>query len=588
MADEVLRPGQNARLQVVRQEEVRLLLSVTGAAPLRLLGVLLDENGRAVQPAPLLTWRQTDRDVKISLSQGETISAQLHTAAVQPPIQAMMFIVAPYGRESFQENEKLFAAIVSDGAEPLAIEAMAQGAGQQATALCEFYRHPEQGVKIRALSEWRAQSLTSLLEQLGVNTNILTEQMLYPLPNARKSDSARRGLNDLVHPHEAPQKEVPPKPQKETEAPQSATIHPFPKSQPQKSAPPPRDPTQQTEDIFLHAGDEQRLVAPASEFGPMRMNFRWHQPVATRARVKMDIGCLWELQSGKKGQLQSLANQWGSIAGEPYVALSGETRQQGAMCEESVSINGNEWKQIKRVLFYAAISEGHPQWNPLDGRLNLIMPDQHLIRAQLEPTSHAHPIAALLLLENRGDQMRVTSPGGYFASYFSLDSEFGFQLRWKENESKKSIDNLKLSWELRPARTIWEHVFGLDVYSEAESLMRACLAAAAMILISDGRVNLDERKNALDALTELPVGRYFAQYEIRIAMEQILRDFKSNRKTAEHLALSLLRPLRGTHDAKLIIMAMRRAAVVDGNVSIQEERMVEKLTHFLNGSREAA
>lgn len=580
MADEVLRPGQNARLQVVRQEEVRLLLSVTGAAPLRLLGVLLDEQGRAIVPAPLLTWRKTNHDVKISLSQGETIAAQLHTSAVQSPIQAIMFIVAPYGRECFQPDEKLFAAIVSDGVEPMAIEAQAQGSGQQAIALCEFYRHPDHGVKIRALSETRNQPLTTLLEQLGVDTKILTDQMLYPLPNARKSDSARASLNDLLH-----QEEIAPEPE-----PQTATIHQFPKS------PKPAETKQQTQTAtqpmvqrevnLRESGTECRLVAPNSEFGPMRMNFRWHQPISTQARVKMDIGCLWELQNGKKGQLQSASNQWGSIAGEPYVALSGETRIQGALCEESVSVNGNEWSRIKRVLFYAAISEGHPQWNPIDGRVTLIVPDQDPVVADLENTSKSEPIAALMLLENRSDQMRVCYPGGYFHSYFELDSAFGFQLRWQGQENNQFTKNQRIDWEPRKPNDLWEQVFGTNVYQQAEHLMRACLAAAAMVLISDRRVNLDERRNALDSLTELPVGRYFAQYEIRRTLETILQDFKSNRRGAEELAINILREFRGQQDARVIVSAMRRAAIVDGHVSIQEERVVERITRFLLGNSE--
>lgn len=580
MADEVLRPGQNARLQVVRQEEVKLLLSVTGAAPLRLLGVLLDEQGRAVAPAPLLTWRKTNHDVKISLSQGETIAAQLHTAAVQSPIQAIMFIVAPYGRECFQPNEKLFTAVVSDGAEPMAIEAQAEGSGQQAIALCEFYRHPEHGVKIRALSEWRNQPLTTLLEQLGVDTKTLSDQMLYPLPNARKSDSARASLNDLLH-----QEETAPEP-----ATQTATIHQFPKAQKPAAAkiPPPAAALEAAaRDINLRqAGAECRLMAPNSEFGPMRMNFRWHQPISTQARVKMDIGCLWELQNGKKGQLQSASNQWGSVAGEPYVALSGETRIQGALCEESVSINGNEWQRIKRVLFYAAISEGHPQWNPIDGRVTLIVPDQDPVLADLENTNKSEPIAALMMLENRSDQMRVCYPGGFFHSYFDLDSAFGFQLRWQGHESNQFTKNQKVVWEPRNANGWWEQIFGTNVYQQAEHLMRASLAAAAMVLISDRRVNLDERRHTLDALTELPIGRYFAQYEIRRALEVILQDFKSNRRGAEELAINILREFRGKADARVIISAMRRAAIVDGHVTIQEERVVERITRFLQGNSE--
>ena len=167
-----------------------------------------------------------------------------------------------------------------------------------------------------------------------------------------------------------------------------------------------------------------------------------------------------------------------------------------------------------------------------------------------------------------------------------MDAAFCFQLRWQQQQpqNRKTVaQQAKLTWNPRAARTIWENIFGTDVYGQVERLMRAVLASAALVMIADGRVNLDERKNALDALIDLPIGRYFAQFELRKSLEGILRDMKSNREASRKLALQVLAPYRKHPDARIIVAAMRRIAVVDGHVSIQEERMVEKLSQYLRG-----
>lgn len=578
MASEILRPGQNAQLQILRQEDVRVRLSVTGAAPLRLVGVLLDEAGQPAGPAPLLTWRTHTENVQINLSKGETISAILHTAAVQDPIQSIMFIAAPYDREYFLPAERLFTAIASDGAEPMAIEDIAPDNIMRAIALCEFYRHPSVGVKVRARSEWRHRELTTLLERLGITGKTLVEQNLYPLPNARHADSERNSLNDIIQKNKL-----------SAAAPTGAPVAEPKATELPKDIPDAEAITPHAQPTIIHLADpgaQHRFISSNdAKFGEVKLNFSWHQRLATRAAVKLDLGCFYELQNGHKGQLEGLSDKHGSLSAPPFISLSGEMHQTGTLCEESILMNGDAWGQIRRVLFYAMIHEGPIQWDALDCAIRLTMVDQSQVQAELLGDNKTCPVAALLYLENRSDQLRVTYPGKYFESHYAMDGAFDFRLRW-QNESAHPRDAAADHEWVPPAplgfwRKWFGILFGTTTYNNAEDLMMACVVAATLVMVADGRVNQQERKNAVDELMRLPVGKMFAEYEVREGMEKVLRDLKQNRAASEQLAMRLLGAFRGSQDAKMIVQAMRRCAMVDGQVNIQEERMVERLTRYL-------
>jgi uncharacterized protein involved in tellurium resistance/tellurite resistance protein len=576
MAGEILKANENARLQTVPQEDVRVQLSVTGGAPLRLLGVLLDENGKPVGPAPLLTWRTPTDGVQIKLNKGETIGAILHTAALRDPVQAIMFIVAPYARSHFSPGERILTAIASEGAEPIAIESIAPD-GMQTLALCDFYRHPQHGGKVRCRDEWRHREATVLLERLGVATKILTDQNLYPLPHMRHTEKDRASLNTLLQ-SEPAAATLP------TEDGNEGIKTNINFDQPAETKPSPI--TKDAETICLdQVGAQTRLMARGSHFGKVEINFCWHQRLAKRAAVRLDVGCFWELQDGKKGQLEGLSNLHGSLSAPPFVALSGETHHSGALCHEKMMINGDQWGQIRRVLFYAMIHEGPLQWGPLDARVTLLAPQQTPVHLDLITENKNGPIAALMLLENRSDQMRIVYPGGFFESHYALDAAFDFQLRWRTNTAQPGTASDQ-DW-VPPApmnffRKWFGIMFGSTMYNEAEDLMRASLAAAAMVMVADGQVSMDERKHVVEALMALPMGSLFAEYEVRNGLEAILRDLKNHRKPSEHLVLQLISTYRSRHDeAKTIVQAMRRAAMVDGQVNMHEERMVERLTGYL-------
>lgn len=581
MANGVLELGENARLQARLSDEVRVRLSVTGAAPLRLIGVLLDAEGRAIGPAPLLTWRQEINQVQINLGKAETISAIMHTAAVAEPIQAMMFLVAPYGRENFLPGERIFTAVASDGTDPIAIESVAPDDRMQAVAMFEFYRHPIEGVKIRGRNEWRHHSLASLLEHLGVPSSVITEQNLYPLLHARKSDADRASLKQLTEPPVKP-------PSGPQQAPQPIQAASSPAAKPSSLS-------LSSQPVPLGSADEPRRISAANgKFGEIVADFCWHQPVATRARVKIRLGCLWELQDSelqagksRKGKLPASDGACGSTTESPFIGLRTEPRQSGALWDIGLTLNGGEWSRIRRLLIFAIIDEGSFIWRQLDARITLSVPNQPPIIAEIIPSERQAPIAALLLLENRSEDICVSAPGGQFESFYALDSAFNFGLHWQKDPQDPRDTASATEWVPPAQRGFWQNLldtfFGNSAYSQAEDLMRASLAAAALVMVADGHVDMAERKKVIDGVMCLPMGRLFAEFEVRSLMETILRDLKQHRKLSENLTLAVLEPFRRRGEAQIILQAMRRAAMADGAVNLAEERMVEHLTRYLRG-----
>ncbi|MFX7621181.1 tellurium resistance protein, partial [Acinetobacter baumannii] len=76
--------------------------------------------------------------------------------------------------------------------------------------------------------------------------------------------------------------------------------------------------------------------------------------------------CLFEMQDGTKSVVQALGKRFGSFNDFPYIQLSADDRT-GALKEgEWLRINGQNWQQIRRVVLFAFIYEGVPNWAETD------------------------------------------------------------------------------------------------------------------------------------------------------------------------------------------------------------------------------
>ncbi|WP_300756048.1 TerD family protein [Janthinobacterium sp.] len=194
-------------------------------------------------------------------------------------------------------------------------------------------------------------------------------------------------------------------------------------------------------------------------YGRIRVNLNWNQntpqnpaaagsqstgflgklfarPAETAGGIDLDIGCLFEMTNGAKSAVQALGNSWGAFDRPPYIHLEGDDRTGNASDGENIFINGTHFDQIKRVLVYAFIYEGVPNWAATDGVVTIEIPGQPTVEVRLDSHSQ-HAMCAIAMLENHGGNLQVTKLVEYFGgqgkitAHQAMDERYQFGLNWK-------------------------------------------------------------------------------------------------------------------------------------------------------------
>ncbi len=175
-------------------------------------------------------------------------------------------------------------------------------------------------------------------------------------------------------------------------------------------------------------------------FGEILVNLNW-RPVESakkgffgslmgKRQTDLDLGCLFELANGQKGAVQALGNTFGTYHSPPYIQLDADDRTGASTEGENLRINGAHWNQLKRVLIYAFIYEGVPNWAQADAVIRLRTPDQPEIEVRLDSHRDDLPMCAVALLENQGGAVRVTKRVGYYNGHLAMDQAFNWRLDW--------------------------------------------------------------------------------------------------------------------------------------------------------------
>jgi tellurite resistance protein TerA len=175
-------------------------------------------------------------------------------------------------------------------------------------------------------------------------------------------------------------------------------------------------------------------------FGEIKINLNWHRPAPSRGLLKsllshnkevdLDIGCLYELQDGSIGVVQALGNAFGSFQYPPFIELMGDDRTGASQDGEWLRINGHQWSQIRRVLVFALIYEGAPNWQATDGVVTLHVPGQPPIEVRVSEEGGKLPACAIALLENDQGRARVSRQVRFFSSQKPMDEAYRWGLRW--------------------------------------------------------------------------------------------------------------------------------------------------------------
>lgn len=221
-------------------------------------------------------------------------------------------------------------------------------------------------------------------------------------------------------------------------SPASPPVAARPALAPSSAAPPPAKPIRLEKITLEKKGSSISLEKTGQGFDELVVNLNWHQGGGgkgffgrlTSRKIDLDLGCLFRLRDGRAGAVQALGNSFGDLRQPPYIQLMGDDRSGASAQGEFLRINGRHWDQIDRVVVFALIYEGVPNWAETDAVVTLQTPNQPTLEIRLGSHGNNQRMCALAMLENQGGNIQVTKLVEYFQDHRLLDQAYGFGLRW--------------------------------------------------------------------------------------------------------------------------------------------------------------
>lgn len=177
------------------------------------------------------------------------------------------------------------------------------------------------------------------------------------------------------------------------------------------------------------------LEKTAEGFGEIKVNLNWNKGkgggfFSRNTSIDLDVGCLFELQNGYKGAVQALGNAFGDFNDEPYIHLMGDDRTGAVSDGEWLRINGKHWGEMRRVLIYAFIYDGAPNWRETDGIVTIYVPGQPPIEVRLNEEGGRLGMCAIALLENVNGAVQVSRRVDFHKSHEPMDRAYNWGMRW--------------------------------------------------------------------------------------------------------------------------------------------------------------
>ena len=206
---------------------------------------------------------------------------------------------------------------------------------------------------------------------------------------------------------------------------------------------PPATPPVSLSKIRLDKANKQiSLEKKGASFGEIKVNLNWNRNGSGASQgffskltgpkaIDLDLGCLYEMQDGSKAIVQAFGNAFGDFNRDPYILLAGDDRTGAVQDGEWLRINGQYWSQIRRIVIYAFIYEGAPNWAATDAVITVHVPDQPPIEIRLTEGSNDMGMCAVVMLENDRGAFKVTREVRYFKGHQQLDQGYSWGLRWR-------------------------------------------------------------------------------------------------------------------------------------------------------------
>lgn len=179
--------------------------------------------------------------------------------------------------------------------------------------------------------------------------------------------------------------------------------------------------------------------------GQLRVNLQWSTGAAPQKKglfgrlaaggsgaIDLDLAALWEFTDGTKGVVQALGNAFQApYRGMPIIRLDGDDRSGGSAGGENMFIDLSRVSEIRRILVFAFIYEGVPNWASADGVVTLFPASGPQVEVRLDESDPGSPTCAIAMLENQGGELVVRREVRYIrGGQADLDRAYGWGMEW--------------------------------------------------------------------------------------------------------------------------------------------------------------
>jgi tellurite resistance protein TerA len=200
--------------------------------------------------------------------------------------------------------------------------------------------------------------------------------------------------------------------------------------------------------VLTKAAPTVSLTKQGSASGLMRVNLNWNAQAAPAqgggllrrmmsapsGGIDLDLGCLYEYTDGSKGVVQALGNTFRDqhgLGSEPICWLDGDDRSGTNVGGENLFVDLARTASIRRVLVFAFIYSGVPNWASADGVVTLFPATGPQIEVRLDEHDAKSVMCAIAVLENTGGELSVRREVRYVqGGHKALDDAYGWGLQW--------------------------------------------------------------------------------------------------------------------------------------------------------------
>lgn len=173
------------------------------------------------------------------------------------------------------------------------------------------------------------------------------------------------------------------------------------------------------------------LTKRAGTIGLIKANLNWTQASGGffSSAIDLDLGAFVELNNGQKALVQALGNR---LDFSPYIKLLEDDRSGNSVDGEWLHIDGNNIQDVKRIIIFAFIYEGTPNWSKANAQVTLHVLDMGPIESKLTEESRSKRFCAIAEITVTNNKVQVEQLNLLFDGHKDCDQHFGWGFSWTE------------------------------------------------------------------------------------------------------------------------------------------------------------